>query len=361
MSNGEHAKTHSLGAPTGSRPFNSNLRHSNQAYLRARQSDSDHPPISRRIAFVLLEHFSMMAFTGAVDAIVTANLLSRNPLYRFQAVSLEGSAVLSDLGISIAADADLNSLDATDLDILIVCGGYRSDLSPPRAVLERLKAIARKGATMGSLWNGSCVLAKAGLLDGYACTVHPESRAGLEESCPRVKLLPTPFVIDRDRISSAGANSALGMMLAVIRHQHGDDVVHGIEDILACDRGPEDIPDRPMPVLEGSAALPDALRAILKLMESNIEEPLSIDDLAHYAQVSRRQIDRLFQRYMKSTPSRYYLELRITRARRLLLQTNAPITSIAIACGFTGAPHFSRCYRDFFGVSPSKARSTQRL
>lgn len=361
MSNGEHSKTESLGSPTASRPFNSNLRHSNQAYLRARQSDSDHPPISRRIAFVLLEHFSMMAFTGAVDAIVTANLLSRNPLYRFQAVSLEGSAVLSDLGISIAADADLNSLDATDLDILIVCGGYRSDLSPPRAVLERLKGIARKGATMGSLWNGSCVLAKAGLLDGYACTVHPESRAGLEESCPRVKLLPTPFVIDRDRISSAGANSALGMMLAVIRHQHGDDVVHGIEDILACDRGPEDIPDRPMPVLEGSAALPDALRAILKLMESNIEEPLSIDDLAHYAQVSRRQIDRLFQRYMKSTPSRYYLELRITRARRLLLQTNAPITSIAIACGFTGAPHFSRCYRDFFGVSPSKARSAQRL
>lgn len=361
MSKGEDAKTRSVGTPTASRPFNSKLRHSNQAYLRARQSDSDHPPISRRIVFVLLEHFSMMAFTGAVDAIVTANLLSRNPLYRFQVVSLEGSAVLSDLGISIATDGDLDTLDATDLDMLIVCGGYRSDLNPPRAVLERLKGIARTGATMGSLWNGSCVLAKAGLLDGYACTVHPESRAGLEESCPRVKLLPTPFVIDRDRISSAGANSALGMMLAVIRHQHGDDVVHGIEDILACDRGPEDIPDRPMPVLEGSTALPDALRAILKLMESNIEEPLAIDDLAHYAQVSRRQIDRLFQRYMKSTPSRYYLELRITRARRLLLQTSAPITSIAIACGFTGAPHFSRCYRDFFGVSPSKARSTQRL
>lgn len=361
MSNGEQSNPDFLAPRGGRRDFNSRLRHSNQAYLRARQSDSAHPPISRRIAFVLLEHFSMMAFTGAVDAIVTANLLSRNPLYRFQAISLEGSSVLSDLGISIAADADLKALDTTELDMLIVCGGYRSDLDPPRAVLERLRAIARKGATMGALWNGSCVLAKAGLLDGYSCTVHPESRAGLEEDCPRVKLLPTPFVIDRDRISSAGANSALGMMLAVIRHQHGDDVVRGIEEILACDRGPEDIPDRPMPVLEGGSALPDALRAILKLMESNIEEPLAIDDLAQHAQVSRRQIDRLFHRYMKSTPSRYYLELRITRARRLLLQTNAPITSIAIACGFTSAPHFSRCYRDFFGVSPSKARSAQRL
>ena len=116
-----------------------------------------------------------------------------------------------------------------------------------------------------------------------------------------------------------------------------------------------------MSILEGSATLPDALRAILKLMESNIEEPLSIEDLAHYAQVSRRQIDRLFHRHMKTTPSRYYLELRITRARRLLLQTNAPLTTVAIACGFTGAPHFSRSYRDFFGVSPSQARSTQRL
>ncbi|MBS0543245.1 MAG: GlxA family transcriptional regulator [Proteobacteria bacterium] len=358
MSNGDQTKTDPLSAR---RNFDSRLRHSNQAYLRARQSGSDHPPISRRIAFVLLEHFSMMAFTGAVDAIVTANLLSRKPLYRFQSIGLEGGAVLSDLGITISTDGELKTLDAAGLDLLIVCGGYRSDLSPPRAVLDRLRAIARQGVTMGGLWNGSYILALAGLLDGYTCTVHPESRAGLEESCPRVKLLPTPFVIDRDRISSAGANSALGMMLAVIRHQHGDDVVHGIEEILACDRSSEEIPDRPMPVVEGSATLPDALRAILKLMESNIEEPLAIDDLAHYAQVSRRQIDRLFHRHMKTTPSRYYLELRVTRARRLLLQTNAPITSIAIACGFTGAPHFSRCYREFFGISPSKARSAQRL
>ena len=358
MSNGEQSKTEQT---PGNRHFNSRLRHSNQAYLRARQNDSEHPPISRRIVFVLLEHFSMMAFTGAVDTIVTANLLSRTPLYRFQAYSLEGGAVLSDLGINISVDGELKSLDASDLDMLIICGGYRSDLTTHRPILERLRALAWHTLTMGGLWNGSCLLAQAGLLDGYACTVHPDSRAGFEENFPRVKLLPMPFVIDRDRISSAGANSALGMMLAVIRHQHGDDVVRGIEEILACDRVADDIPYRPMSILEGSALLPDALRAILKLMESNIEEPLGIDDLAHYAQVSRRQVDRLFHRYMKSTPSRYYLELRITRARRLLLQTNAPITTVAIACGFTGAPHFSRSYRDFFGVSPSQARSTQRL
>ncbi len=344
----------------GQRSFGSALRHSNQAYLQAPPADGVHPPISRRIGFLLLEHFSMMAFTGAVDAIVTANLLSRAPLYRFETFSLEGGAVRSDLAINISVDGELAGLDARDLDMLIVCGGYRSSLKPARAVVDKLRALARQAVTLGSLWNGSYLLAHAGLLDGYACTVHPESRAGLEEACPKVKLLPTPFVIDRDRISCAGANSALGMMLAVIRHQHGDEVVHGIEEILACDRAPEDMPDRPMPVLTGDPGLPAALRAVLELMAHNIEEPLGIDELAGLARLSRRQIDRLFQRHMKATPSRYYLELRITRARRLLLQTNEPITTIAIACGFTGAPHFSRCYRDFFGQSPTQARRNHR-
>jgi transcriptional regulator GlxA family with amidase domain len=336
------------------RRFDSRLRHSNQAYLQGRSSDSAHPPICRRIGFVLLEHFSMMAFTGAVDAIVTANLISRFPLYRFDTCSLEGTTVRSDLGINISVDGELGTLDAKDLDILIICGGYRCALVPGRPVVDKLRQVARRGVTLGSLWNGSHLLARAGLLDGYTCTVHPDSRAGLEEACPQVRLLPNPFVIDRDRISSAGANSALGMMLAVIRHHHGEEVVRGIEEILACDRTLDDLPDNPMPTLADDPTLPEALQTVLQLMKNNIEEPLSIDDLAQHAQISRRQIDRLFQRYMNATPSRYYLETRLTRARRLLQQTNEPITTIAIACGFSGAPHFSRCYREFFGVSPSQ-------
>ncbi|BAL27088.1 GlxA family transcriptional regulator [Azoarcus sp. KH32C] len=336
------------------RSFDSGLRHSNQAYLQGQLSDDAHPPICRRIAFVLLEHFSMMAFTGAVDAIVTANLVSHKPLYRFETYALEGATVRSDLGINISVDGALPALDANDLDILIICGGFRSKLEPGRPVLEKLREVARRRVILGSLWNGSYLLAHAGLLDGYSCTVHPDSRAGLEELRPQVRLLPNPFVIDRDRISSAGANSALGMMLAVIRHHHGEEMVRGIEEILSCDRTLDDLPDSPMPTLVDNPTFPDVLQNVLQLMKSNIEEPLSIDDLALHAKTSRRQIDRLFQRYMNTTPSRYYLETRLTRARRLLQQTNEPITTVAIACGFTSAPHFSRCYREFFGMSPSQ-------
>ena len=342
------------------RRFDSRLRHSNQAHLPGHPAETVHTTICRRIGFLLLEHFSMMAFTGAVDAIVTANLVSGKPLYRFETFSVEGATVRSDLAINISVDGDLQAIDVKALDFLIVCGGYRSNLEPGRSTVARLREAARLGVALGSLWNGSYLLAHAGLLDGYACTVHPDSRAGLEEVCPQVKLLSNPFVIDRDRISSAGANSALTMMLAVIRNHHGEEIVRGVEEILACDRTLDDLPDLPMAALAEDLTLPAALRTVLQLMKNNVEEPLSIDDLAEHARVSRRQIDRMFQRHMNTTPARYYLETRLTRARRLLQQTNEPITSIAIACGFTGASHFSRCYREFFGVPPSQAGTRRR-
>lgn len=85
-------------------------------------------------------------------------------------------------------------------------------------------------------------------------------------------------------------------------------------------------------------------------------DALEIDEMAQLAQVSRRQIDRMLQRHMNTTPARCYLETRLTRARRLQ-QTNEPITSVAIACGFRAAPHSSRCCHELFGVSPSRVGS----
>ncbi len=337
------------------RTFDSHFRRSNQAYLK---QQGDARPATIRIGFVLLEHFSMMAFTGAVDALVTANLLSSDPLYAFRTLSLDGSEARSDLGIDISVSGALYDLDIGELDLLFVCGGYRTPLLANRQLTEKLQEAGRRGLTLGGLWNGSLLLAWAGLMDGYDCTLHPENRDGLEETCPKVRLSRQPYVIDRDRVSCAGASSALDMMLAVIRQHYGQEVVRGIEEILSCDRIGEQ-PDRPMPTVASDPTLPDALRAVLELMDANIEEPLGMEEIAALVNLSRRQIERLFQRHVDSTPSKYYLELRITRARRLLLQTSESIAVIAVACGFVSTTHFSHCYRDYFGVSPTQARQNR--
>ena len=72
--------------------------------------------------------------------------------------------------------------------------------------------------------------------------------------------------------------------------------------------------------------------------------------------LSSRQVERLFQNHLNSTPGRYYLKLRLKRAKYLLQQTSLPILDIAIACGFTSASHFSKCYREGFNCTPSAER-----
>lgn len=334
------------------RTFDSHFQCSNQAYL-SRESGIHNTPV--RIGFVLLEHFSMMAFTGAIDALVTANLLSNDTLYSYRALSIDGSQARSDLGFDISVTGALCELDVTELDLLLVCGGYRTPLSANRQLTEKLQQATRLGLMLGGLWNGSLLLARAGVMDGYDCTLHPENRAALEETCPNVRFSTRPYVIDRKRVSCGGANSALDMMLALINLHYGRELMRSIEQVLGHEKSCEQA-HPPMPSIASDPTLPDSLRAVLELMAANVEEPLGMEELAALVGLSRRQVDRLFHRHIDSTPSKYYLELRITRARRLLLQTNETITNIAVACGFVNAAHFSRCFREYFGVPPTLAR-----
>jgi len=98
------------------------------------------------------------------------------------------------------------------------------------------------------------------------------------------------------------------------------------------------------------------LTEAVSLMEANIEEPISLEELSSLVGISRRQLERLFQKYLQCVPTRYYMELRLKRARLLLLQTDKPVIDIALACGFISATHFSKCYRDFYSIPPSEAR-----
>ncbi len=139
-------------------------------------------------------------------------------------------------------------------------------------------------------------------------------------------------------------------MLQELREQHGEALARGVEEILAF----EGLRFRRVGAGHAKARLSESLRRAVELMENNLEEPLELDQLADYVGLSRRQLDRLFQRELATSQHRYYLELRITEARRLLQHSALSITEVAVACGFASSNHFSRCYRDYFGHSPSR-------
>src|SRR3546814_413756 len=155
------------------------------------------------------------------------------------------------------------------------------------------------------------------------------------------------FEIDRKRFSCSGGTAALDMMLHLIALQHGHELAAAVSDQFIHERirGRHDQQRMALPARLGIRH--PKLVAVIRKMEGSLEEPISRADLADSVDLSSRQLERLFRKYLRRTPTRYYLELRLNRARLLLLQTDMSVLDVALACGFVSASHFSKCYREF--------------
>ncbi|MBH9518040.1 GlxA family transcriptional regulator [Pseudomonas aeruginosa] len=301
-----------------------------------------------RVGFLLLEHFSLPAFTQALDTLVTANLI-RSESFAVSNFSLSGEPVTSDLGLLICPDLALASAARQGLDLLVVCGGLRTPLRSSAALREALQDVASRGVALAGLWNGAWFLGAPGLLDGYRCCIHPEHRAALAEIARNSQVTSDSYMGDRDRRTAASPPGAFNLAVEWSARRHGRDLVEAVVDILAFE---ESRYRRVRPALHEKMSEP--LREVINLMAANIEEPLSQEQLAHYVGRSRRQIERLFQQQLGTTPVRYYLELRITECRRLLQHSDLTMLEVLVACGFVSPSHFSKCYTAFYGYPPSK-------
>ena len=313
-------------------------------------------PTPLRVAFILLENFSMMAFTGAVDTLVTANLLSNSELYNFTLHGETGVFVKSDLNIDVSVTGTYKAVKHEQVDLVLVCGGLRTSLEAPAQLKTVLQKLSRSNCRIGGIWNGSYILAQSGIMDGYECTIHPENYALMNEAFPEVKACKKPYIIDRDRFSSAGATSTLGLMLSLIGQLSGEDLMRSVEGILNVDSILGEAADGSLTMLPSNPTVPESLKTILGLMETHIDDPLSTVQLADSVGLSRRQVERMFLKYLKTSPARYCLEIRLNRAHQLLRQSNASVVNVAVACGFSSAAHFSHSFKDYFGMSPSEAR-----
>lgn len=301
-----------------------------------------------RIGFLLLDNFSLPCFTQALDVLVTANLIKPGSV-RVHTFSHRHSEVMSDLAIPIRPDTPLTDIRISDLDLMIICGGLRS----PRAVPHWLTALLRKLATLpmalGGLWNGAWYLGKAGLLEGYRCAIHHEQRIALSERFPNSNVSLDTLVFDRDRLTAATPAGAFQMMIKWLSQCSGTKLADAVLEMLDHDqsRFRSSVETR-------HQRLTGPLREVITLMESNLEDPLDPEQLSHYVGLSLRQIQRLFRDQLATSPQKYYLQLRVKESRRLIQNSNAAVTDVALACGFVSSSHFSRCYSTLFGHPPSK-------
>jgi transcriptional regulator GlxA family with amidase domain len=311
---------------------------------------------------VLLPRFSLLALSGAIEALAAANQVLEQPLYSSTTLSLDGQPVTASCGTRVAvAHALAGALAGTPaVDAAFVL----ADLPYPEAERDGhaplhgwLQSLAAVGKLLGGIGSGSVVLAQAGLLHQHRATLHWALGPQMGLAHADVVVSSNVYEIDRGRLSSTGGTASLDMMLAWLGQRHGERVrelllAHfGLERLRALD-------ERQRAPVAARSAVPSAkLAEALSLMEANLGEPLPTEEIAQLVGVSRRQLERLFKQHLDELPSRYYAELRLSRARRLLQQTSQSILQIALACGFVSGSHFSNAYRTRFGHTPREERS----
>ena len=323
----------------------------------AASSKPAEPARPDRFVFLLLERFTLIAFAGAIEPLRLANRMAGRTLYEWRVVTETGGPVSASNGVVLGADTGLVELgrDAT----IVVVGGLGVKAAITRPVLTWLRREARRGLPVGAVCTGAQAIAAAGLLDGRRCTIHWENRDGFAEDFPDIELTQNVYVIDRDRFTAAGGAASTDLMLALIARRHGVDLANLVADQMIHTAIRSDRDEQRLSIPTRIGVRHPKLASVIHRMEAAIEEPVSPATLAQDAGMSTRQLERLFRRYLGRSPKRYYMELRLGKARNLLMQTDMSVIEVALASGFTSPSHFSKCYRALYKTTPYRERGTQ--
>ncbi len=308
-----------------------------------------------KIGFLLIPNFSMLAFASAIEPLRSANRMSDKTLFEWVIASENGESIMASNGVEVAANGDLDDLSTCRM--VFACGGLDIQRNISKNLINTLRLVERRGVAIGAICTGTYLLAIAGLLDGRRCTIHWENHDGLVEEFPELEVTKDLFEIDGDRVTCSGGTASLDMILHLIAQAHGTGLATMVSEQFIHDRIRDSHDRQRMELRSRLGVSHPKLLSVVAEMEANLEDPLPQTEIARRTALSTRQLERLFRKYLNTTPTRYYLNLRIARARHLLRQTSLSILSVALACGFVSASHFSKCYRETYGRTPRAERA----
>ena len=308
-----------------------------------------------RIAFLVLPDCSHLGLAAAIEPLFVANWLSRQPVFAWTIVSADGRPVRASNGMTIAVDGDLGTASQC-MTVFVLASFDPQRVVRTAAVLPWLRRMARSGAEIGGIENGSLVLAEAGLLDAHDAAIHWDNLIGFQERYPAVRARDCLFTRGDRRITCAGATAILDMMAAWIGWQGQPDLATEVAaHLLQLPVRPGETSQKREPA-QPAAQADHAVAAAQAIMRDHLEEPLSCAEIAARVGLSLRQLERRFVRQTGRSVVQDYLSLRLARAHQLLQQTELGVTDIAFACGYASPAHFSRLYRRTFGCSPRADR-----
>jgi len=305
-------------------------------------------------AFLLVEDLTHMAFGCAIDPLRIANLISDKTLYEWSLVSENGRTATCSNGIVTQVDFGLDEIPRAER--LFVISGIHAQKRADRALINAVRRQARRGVRIGGLCSAAWILARAGMLDGMRAAIHWDFHDAFMEEFPDVSLQRSVFVADEPIVTASGGTATADLMLHLIEQSHGAELATEVADQMVYNTVRSASAEQRLSFQARHGIRNGHLNHAIRRMAETVESPLSPGAIAAELGISARQLERLFGRYLNCSPKKYQLDIRLQKARHLLLQTDMPVTEIAFACGFKSSGHFSRSFRAHFGESPVKQR-----
>lgn len=304
--------------------------------------------------FLLVHDFTHLAFSCAIEPMRIANLISGKTLYEWSFMSADGESATASNGVVTKVHRGYSELSRGE-KLFVLSGIHVKENTTP----ELLNVIRReriKGRLAGALCSGAYCLAKAGILDGHAAAIHWDFHDSFMEEFPNISLMRNVFVADEKYITASGGTATADLMIHLIEQTHGPDLAIEVADMMLYNSVREPTAEQKLSLQSRHGIRNEHLSKAIKMMSANIEHPISPSDIAEDVGISTRQLERLFGRHLNCSPKKYYVDMRLQKARNLLLQTEKPVTEIAFLTGFASPAHFARVYRNQFGITPVNQR-----
>lgn len=307
-----------------------------------------------KVTMLVFSGASIMCVASAIDPLRAANRIAGETLFDFRLVSVTGEPAITTCGLPVAVSGAFDPDEASD--VIVVIAGFGTQGYATSKLLGALRRAARNVRAVGGVEAGTWLVARAGLLEGRAATTHWEDMEDFSTAFPEIDVRPDRYIIDGPVFTCGGAAPTFDLMLHLVRSRLGMAVALDVASVFIYDQSRAATDAQPLVSLGRLDGYDPRLAQAIRLMEAHIDQPLTVAAIAKRSGVTSRTLENIFNTSIGETPGAYYLRLRLSAARRLVIDTKISMAEVAERTGFSSAAAFSRSFSRAFGTPPARMR-----
>lgn len=320
---------------------------------------------------VLPANTALLDMAGPIDVLRAANELQSAVRFDVRCVGPTQDPMTS-VGLRLHGVSPLPAVVPDGAIVLVMASMGGPPLGPRRpgpwnptegndAIVRWLRASFRPGHKLVTVCTGALLAARAGLLDGYACTTYHDGCAELARLAPKARVFENRvFVEDRDRYTSAGVTAGLDLMLHLIGQYTDPATVVKTARTLVMYLRRTGCDPQLSPWTEGRNHLHPAVHRVQDAITAEPARAWSVPSLARLAGTSSRHLARLFREQVGCSITDYRNRLRVAVARELVSQTTLGMEHVAERAGFGSTRHLRRAWRAVHDGAPTDLRRAVR-